>query len=48
MQVRICNGDIVCFYDNMKQFTEEEIASVAPSEVQIQNRSIAAFFIDFP
>lgn len=33
MQVPICNGDVVCFYDNMKQFSEAEIASVAPSQV---------------
>lgn len=32
-QVPICNGDFVCFYDDMKAFSEADIRSVAPSEV---------------
>lgn len=33
MQVPVWNGNLVCFYDNMKQFSEAEITSVAPSQV---------------
>lgn len=32
-QVLICNGDVVCFYDNMRQFSEDEIGSVTASKI---------------
>lgn len=32
-QVVICNGNIVCFYDNMRQFSEDEITSVVVSQI---------------
>lgn len=32
-QVVVSNGCVVCFYDNMKQFSEAEIMSVAVSQI---------------
>jgi hypothetical protein len=32
-QVVICNGDVVCFHDNMRRFSENEIANVAVSQM---------------
>ena len=32
-QVVICNGNTVCFYDDMRQFSEDEITSVAVSQI---------------
>lgn len=32
-QVPICNGELICFYDNMRIFAEADIVNVAPSQV---------------